>query len=166
METSLFQFHHPLGRFPPLKPPFGATGGETTEVRGTGSVDRPGQSSPDRPTATGGWTATRIEQIETRITAGWLPPSLLPPRLLLALAQSTLAALADFSSPFPALPPPSLHPLDLDACRRQSERTNGSHLVPSLPFPMSVETTPILSNISKFSEGVEGRWKEEWEGEG
>ena len=31
---------------------------------------------------------------------------------------------------------------------------------PSLPFPMSVETTPILSNISKFSEGVEGRWKE------
>ena len=48
METSLFQFHHPLGRFPPLKPPFGATGGdgETTEVRGTGSVDRPGQAPP------------------------------------------------------------------------------------------------------------------------
>ena len=49
METSLFQFHHPLGRFPPLKPPFGATGGgggETTEIRGTGSVDRPGQAPP------------------------------------------------------------------------------------------------------------------------
>ena len=156
METSLFQFHHPLGRFPPLKPPFGATGGgETTEVRGTGSVDRPGQAPPtDR--RTDGWTATRIEQIVTRITAGWLPPSFRRASRSCSINSCSfsgfLVAFSRTSS--------SLFTSSGSGFMPATEPTNRSHLVPSLPFPMSVETTPILSNISKFSEGVEGRWKE------
>ena len=122
METSLFQFHP--GRFPPLKP---LLEGRPRSDRRRDDRGPPEHRRVDRPTdrRTDGRTdchrgLSKLKR-ETRPTAqtaasrprplfvrqSFFPPPSLSRLALSALAQSTLAALADSSSRFSTLPSPS-----------------------------------------------------------